>query len=473
MLASLAGVILVTWIAHSVLPVNATTVGFAYLLLVLIIASLWGFWESALASVAATLTFNFYFFPPVGMLIIADPQNRVALFSFLATALVASRLRTEAKRRAQEAIGRQEDIERLYTFSRSILLMDKSDPFANQLVRKLAEVFEFNAVVLYDRRAEEFYRAGPSDFHGLDDQLHEAALRGTSFADTNQHRTITAIRLGSEPIAALALQGRTMTDSVLQGVANLVAIGLERAHAQDLATQVEAAQRSEKLRTALLDALAHEFKTPLTSVLAATSALLNDPNQAFESRMELLRIADEEARRLEELVDDTVEMGRLDNANIRVHTEMTNIGDVVREVVSSMRTGIDNRPVDVVCDPGPPPIPVDRRLLRLAIKQLLDNALKYSPPEHPVQIHVHNGAGGVTVDVTDHGQGIPSREQRRVFERLYRSPSVEREIPGSGLGLSIALNIARAHHGDLSVTSSPGETTFRLTLPAHPEGEGT
>src|ERR1019366_7076172 len=230
-------------------PVNATTTGFAYLLVVLIVASFWGFFEAAVASIAATLTYNFFFLPPVGRFTIADPQNWVALFTFLTTALIASRLSAEAKHRALDAVARQQDLERLYTFSRAILLIDNTEPFPKQLVRKLAETFELSSVVLYERRTEEFYRAGPSDFEGLEDQLRDAALQGTFFADAEHNRIITAVRLGSEPIAGLALQGAHMADAVLQGIANLVAIGLERARAQDLSSQIEAARQSEKLRT--------------------------------------------------------------------------------------------------------------------------------------------------------------------------------------------------------------------------------
>ncbi len=163
------------------------------------------------------------------------------------------------------------------------------------------------------------------------DQLRDAALQGTSFADPTRNRVITAVRLGSEPIAGLAVQGRQMPDSVLQGIANLVAIGLERARAQELTAQIDAARESEQLRTTLLDAMAHEFKTPLTSVLAATTSLRDNPDQARETRMELVSIADEEARRLEELITDAVEMGRLDTADIRLNVEFTNIGKVVND----------------------------------------------------------------------------------------------------------------------------------------------
>ena len=449
--------------------VNATTVGFAYLLLVLIIATVWGFLEASVASIAASLMFNFFFLPPVGQFTIADPQNWVALFTLLTTSLIASRLSTEAKRRAMDAIARQQDLERLYTFSRAILLIENVEPFPKQLARKLADVFELSAVVLYERRTEEFYRAGPSDFEGLDDQLRDAALQGTSFGDAQHNRSIVAVRLGSEPIAGLALQGAQMPDSVLQSITNLVAIGLERARAQDLTSQIEAARQTEKLRTTLLDAMGHELKTPLTSVIAATSSLLASPDQPLRSRTELIKIADEEAKYLRELIDEALEMARLDTADIRVQIEPSNVAEIVRDVVDSMRS--DHRRVTVVCDENPPEIAVDQRLVKLAIRQLVDNALKYSPPTTPITIRVHSGDGMVTIAVKDCGKGIPAEEQTRIFERHYRSPSVQRRIPGSGLGLNIARNIIHAHHGDLTVTSLPGDTTFRLTLPTLEKGD--
>jgi two-component system sensor histidine kinase KdpD len=471
LVASLAGVGLLSFAGKVIFPVNATTMGFAYLILVLLIATTWGFIESALASMAATVTFNLYFLPPFGTLTIEDPQNYVAMFSFLTTSLVASRLSAEAKRRALDAVARRQDVERLYTFSRAILLIEGGEPFAKQLALKLADVFELEAVVLYDRRTGELFRAGPSEFEGLDDQLRDAALHGSSFADSARGRIITAVRLGSEPIASLALQGPQTPDAVLQGIANLVAIGLERARAQDLAHQVEAARQSEQLRTTLIDAMAHEFKTPLTSIRAATTSLRSDPDQPREIRTELLKIADEETEHLVDLIDDAIEMGRLDTASIEVRLERSNIGQLVQELVASMQKGIDGRRIDVEVQAQEAEIPVDRRLVKLALKQLIDNAWKYAPPESPVRIKVSRANGDITVEVTDSGNGIPPAEQPMVFQRFWRSPSVKTKMPGTGLGLSIAHGIARAHNGDLTVDSRPGETTFRLTLPAEQKGE--
>jgi signal transduction histidine kinase len=184
----------------------------------------------------------------------------------------------------------------------------------------------------------------------------------------------------------------------------------------------------------------------------------------------LLTVADEEADRLEVLVDDAVEMARLSNADIDLHKELVEVSEVIRELVASMHNECDRR-VRVIPEDGLAPIALDKRLVRLAVKQILDNALKYSPAAKPVEIRVHGGEGSLAVDVTDHGKGISAQEQVRIFERFYRGPAIRQQIPGSGLGLSIASSIAQAHGGDLTVTSRPGETTFRITLPVDGKGE--
>jgi signal transduction histidine kinase len=129
--------------------------------------------------------------------------------------------------------------------------------------------------------------------------------------------------------------------------------------------------------------------------------------------------------------------------------------------------------LEIRCDEHLPAIAADRRLVKLALKQVLDNALKYSPPRTAVAIGIGREGESIVVEITDHGKGIPLQEQSRIFDRFYRSPSVKQQIPGSGLGLSIAQSIVRAHNGDLTLSSRPGETTFRLILPVHFEGESS
>jgi two-component system sensor histidine kinase KdpD len=464
-LVALSGVVLVTYIGYRVIPVNATTVGFAYLLLILLVASTWGFLEAALSSVLATLVFNFFFFPPVGTFTIADPQNWVALSSFLATSLIASRLSAKAKTRASEAVERQRDLERLYAFSRAMLLSDMSAPFAKQLVEKLAEVFDLDGVVLYERHTDKFSCVGLQGPDELEDELRRAVLPGGDSSQARPPYVIVGVSRGSEPVASMALRGATMQDSVLQGIANLVAIGLERARAQDLAQEVEAARQSEQLRTTLIDAMAHEFKTPLTLIKAATTSLLANPDVPAESRQEQLTIADEEAEHLRELIDDAIEMARLDTARIEIHPEMANLHDTLQDVLASMQTEIDEHAVRIICQGQLPAMAFDKRLMKLAIRQLLDNALKYTSGDTPVEIAAQVKDGLISVGVTDYGKGIPADEQLRIFDRFYRSPSFRSQIPGSGLGLSIANGIVRAHNGELTVSSRPGLTTFRITLP--------
>ena len=464
--ASLIAVVTVTVVARSIVPVNATTVGFAYLLVVLIIASTWGFVEAALSSILATLVFNFFFLPPVGTFTIADPQNWVALFSFLATSLIASRLSAKAKARALEAIERQQDVERLYSFSRAILLIDRTGPFPRQLAEKVVEIFKINTAVLLNRRTDEMYRVGGTSEDDLENHVRAAVVGGGSFGVSEADCVVVPILHGSEAVASLGLRGPKMPESLLNGIANLVAIGLERARTQDLAQQVEAARQSEQLRTTLIDAMAHEFKTPLTLIRAATTSLLANPDRPSELLNEQLKIAGEEAEHLKELIDNAVEMARLDTAHIDVHPEISNWQDAVHEVLASMQTEIDERRVRVVCGQVLPAMGFDRRLMKLAIKQLLDNAIKYSPSETPVEIALYESNGAITLEVANYGNGIPLEEQAHIFERFYRSPSIKNQIPGSGLGLNIAHSIVQAHKGELTLSSEPGRTAFRITMPA-------
>lgn len=466
-LASFGGVAIVTFIAYRLIPVNATTVGFAYLLLVLVIASTWGFSEAALASLFATLLFNFFFFPPVGQFTITDPQNWVALSSFLATSLIASRLSTMARRRAMEALERQRDLEHLYAFSRAILLIDRTAPFLQKLISHLVEIFGIREAAFYDLPTKQVYCTGAGEIGQLERGFLESALRAGRSADQDQRTVILPIRLGSQLVGNLALWDPNLPPSVLDGIASLVAIGLERARAQELAEQIEAARQSEQLRTTLIDAMAHEFKTPLTLIKGATSSLLANPAGPVETRKEQLAIADEEAEHLRKLIDDAVEMARLDTTQIDVHLAKTEMDSVLEEVLASMRGEISDRRVEVLCDKELPGISVDRRLIEIALKQLLDNALKYSDPDSPIRVIANTRGTTLTVAVSNQGHGIPMDEQPRIFERFYRGSSVKHQIPGSGLGLSIARSIVRAHKGELRLTSSPEETSLEIMLPVN------
>ena len=259
-LVALGLIAAITFIFFRVLPVNATTTGFFYLVAILLIATAGGLVESTVASVVAMLCFNYFFLPPVGTFTIADPQNWVALFAFLVTSLTASQLSVRAKRRTREAIERQHEMERLYSVSRALLLTDPTRPMANQIVQNIAQAFEFPAVALYDRNSNEIYRAADGDLGEIEVKLREAALRSSSFREGNTRFTITPIRLGGQPIGSLAIRDSSLSDAALQSLLNLVAIGLERALSQEAVNRAEVARRSEELKSTLLDAITHEFQ---------------------------------------------------------------------------------------------------------------------------------------------------------------------------------------------------------------------
>ena len=178
----------------------------------------------------------------------------------------------------------------------------------------------------------------------------------------------------------------------------------------------------------------------------------------------MLRIADEEASHLQEIIDNALEMAQVDNDHIDLDLESSDLGETLRETVASAASTNGDDRVSLSVEGDVPAFAFDRRLVRLAIKQLVDNAMKYSLTA-PVTVHLKRQDGFAVVEVADRGKGIPETEQKRIFERFYRSPAVENLVPGSGLGLSIALRVAQAHGGELTVQSRPGDTTFRLTLP--------
>jgi two-component system sensor histidine kinase KdpD len=389
----------------------------------------------------------------------------------LATAIVASRLSAKAKSRALEAIERQRDLERLYAFSRAMLLIDEGAPFGRKLIEKLAENFHLANAVLYERETGNFHYSGTHRPEGLEDMLRSAS--GVAGYPPHQQAgyVIVNVSRGAEPVASIALTGGTLTEPVMQGIANLVAIGLERARAQQLAQQAEAARQSEQLRTTLIDAMAHEFKTPLTLIKAATTSLLANPNVSVENRNEQISLADEEAEHLRELIDHAIEIARLDTTRIEIHPEIANLNDTLHEVINSVGADAKERPLKIIAEQSLPSAIFDKRLMKLAIRQLLDNALKYTPSDTLVEISTQGKQDKQIVEITDYGPGIPADEQSQIFERFYRSPSIKKQIPGSGLGLSITEGIVRAHEGEVTVSSQPGHTVFRITIPVRGEEE--
>jgi len=465
-LAALCLIATITYVFFRVLPVNAATAGFFYLVAILLIATAGGLVESTIASVAAMLCFNYFFFPPIGTFTIADPQNWVALFAFLATSLTASQLSARAKRRTREAIARQREMERLYSLSRALLLTDPTRPMANQIVQNIAQAFEFPVVALYDRNRNEIYRAADGDLTEIENKLREAALRSTSFRDGNTKFTITPIRLGGQPIGSLAIRDSSLSDAALQSLLNLVAIGLERELSQEAVNRAEVARRSEELKSTLLDAIAHEFKTPLTSIKAVTTDLLSDPaNMLPQHQRELVTIADEGTDRLSKLVTDAIQLARIEGGKFRLNRGIHFPSGLVSAALRQMKSLVDGREIRVSVADDLPPVWVDAELIQMVIAHLLDNALKYSPSSSRIVVSAQPSQNRVVICVADQGPGIAEENQSRIFEKFYRGKE-QQNLKGSGMGLAIAREIVSAHGEEIWVASKVGKgSDFCFSLP--------
>ena len=468
-IGSLALVAAVTFLSFRLAPVNAITAGFLYLVTILLIATAGGLVESTIASIAAMLCFNYYFLPPINTLTIADPRNWVALFAFLATSLTASQLSARAKRRTREAIDRQNEIERLYSLSRALLLTDSTRSIAKQIVEQIAQVFEFPAVALYDRNSGEIYRAGFDDTPVIEAELKDAAIRSEFSRDETRSLTITPIRLGRQPIGSLALRGASLSDAALQSLVNLVAIWLERALSEQTVNRAEVARRSEELKSTLLDAIAHEFKTPLTSIKAVTTDLLSNPAAPLKQHQrELISIADEGADRLSALVTEAIQLARIEGGKFHLQRGIHFPGSLISAALRQMKSLTDGREIKLCITEELPLVSVDAELVQMVIAHLLDNALKYSPRETPISIGVRLREGRVVIYVIDRGAGITEEEQSRIFDKFYRGTK-ERHLKGTGMGLAIAREIIHAHGEEISVSSKLGEgSEFSFSLPLAP-----
>ena len=458
----LAIIAAITVLCSRVLAVNATTAGFAYLLGVLAIATAWGLIEAVVASVVAMLCFNFFFLPPVGQFTIADPQNWVALFAFLVTALVASHVSDREKRQAVEAKARQKETEQLYALSRTILLTDPSQSVGRQAAEHIANIFDCRAVALYDAKSGDIFRGGAEDLPEIEGKLKQAVIQGSNGRDGTV--LVTAINLGGQPIGSLALKGLAVSDGALQALLNLVAIALERVRTEETANRAEAARQSEEFKSTLLDAIAHEFKTPLTSIKAASTAMLSG-SLAAESR-ELATIIDEEADRLSFLVTEAVRMAQIEPGKIRLDRTPVDVGQLLRRVIRHFQSQADGRELKLMASEGLPRVWADHDLMSLALRQLIDNALKYSPPGSPIDVTAALKDTRVIIRVRDRGPGIPERERERIFDKFYRRPNTKLHVPGTGLGLYIAREITRAHGGEAWVEGGAGGgSEFCVSLP--------
>jgi two-component system sensor histidine kinase KdpD len=253
----------------------------------------------------------------------------------------------------------------------------------------------------------------------------------------------------------------------MEAIATLIAIAIERARAVEQLGQTEAARESEQLRTALLDAVTHALRTPLTSIKASVTNLLSQHKLNDEQKHELLTIINEESDRLNRLVGEAGEMARLDAGEVELRIEPRTADELIASALEQCKQAIGQRRVDVRIAPGLPHIMADLERAREALAHLIDNANRYSPASQPITISAERSGDFILLSVADRGTGIDSMEQALIFQKFYRGKNQRYAVEGTGMGLSIAKAIVEAHGGAMSVTSQLGQgSVFTFTLPA-------
>jgi two-component system, OmpR family, sensor histidine kinase KdpD len=449
-----------------VLHVNQTTVALSFLLAILAVSAVWGMAVSVFMSVAAMLAFNYFFLPPVGKLTIADPQNWVALFAFLVTSITGSQLSSRIRQEADEAHQRRREVERLYRFSRQLLGEGNVIQLMNAIPDYIVESFEAGAAELFLPQKEKFYRSGFGAAHLDEERMKTTFVQDEVTLDTEHNEYFLPVRLGVRPIGSLGISGAQLSRQSVEAISTLVAIAIERARAVEQLGQTEAERQGERLKSALLDSITHDFRTPLTSMKAAVTSLLSNPESGPPQRHELLTIINEECDRLNHLVAEAAEMAKLEAGELELALAPTTIDDIIKSAMAHCKGALAGRCMEVRIAPNLPPVRADRERAKEALVQLIDNANIYSPKDQPITITAELNGDNVTTSVADRGPGIDDFEQTMIFDKFYRGKDQRYLVRGTGMGLPIAKALIAAQQGTMSVTSQLGHgSVFSFTLP--------
>jgi two-component system, OmpR family, sensor histidine kinase KdpD len=457
----------VAQIYHRAFHVNPTTVALTFIVMVLWVAAYWGFRFSVFLAVVAMLAFNFYFLPPVGTFTVADPQNWVALVAFLITAGIASQLADRARRQTADANQRRRDVERLYAFSQRLLATDNVAELLNAIPAYVRDGFGAKAAAVYLLSSQQVYRTDPLASWFPVHELQLVSSRGEPIIDHDRGVSLAPLHLGTRTTGAVAIAGPALSRATLEALGSMIGIAIERAGAMEKLSQTEAAHQNENLRAVLLDSVTHELRTPLTGIKAAVTGLLSDYNLDDAQRRELLTVINEETDRLDRLVGEATEMAQLDAHKVELHMAPVDMATVIESAVEQSRPLLGQHSLDVRVPPSLHKVRVDSDRIVEVLKQLLENAAKYSAPNAPITITAESKNGRVVTSVTDHGPGIDDFEQSLIFDKFYRGRDQRYRVQGTGMGLAIAKAIVEAHSGGISVTSQLGHgSVFSFDLPA-------
>jgi two-component system, OmpR family, sensor histidine kinase KdpD len=458
--------VLLTW-----LGANTTIAGMVFLVLVVWWATQTGAALSIFIAVLCALSFDYYFLPPVHTFVIGGASAWVAMISFGLSCVVVSRLSERARQQTRQAEQRQADVERLYALSQEMMLVEDADRLIHDLPVLIDRIFGLNGVALYVCDQDRYY-SSTSDIPASV-QVHMLAItQGPTPAEppaTGYH--VALLTLGMRHVGALAWQPESLSHEVATAVSAQVSIAIARSIAIEASARMEAAREGEKLRTALIDSLTHELRTPLTSIRAAASTLLESEGLDDAGRLDMVRIIDEEAARLDLLVGESVEMAEIDANVVQVKMSHQHPRALLDEAIEQSRKALSMHKVTVSVGgqgntDADRPAWFDPHLLGRVLRHLLENVASYTPPGSRVTLSCNRDHDRLEFLVEDNGPGIDALDLPLIFEKFYRGKRGAGARKGSGMGLAISRAILLAHGGGIEASSVPGSgAKFRFWVP--------
>ncbi len=453
------------------LGASPTTAGMVFLVLVVWWATQAGIVLSIYIAIFCAICFDFYFLPPVHTFRLEGPQAWVAMISFALSCVVVSRLSERARQQARKAEQRQADVERLYALSQEMMLFDDAARLLHDLPGAIDRIFALEGVVLYVTDYDRFYSSTGEVAASVKAHM-QAVTQGMSptMSSFGGYQT-SALMLGLKPVGALSWQPDTLSHEVAAAVRAQISIAVARSIAMETTARMEAAREGERLRTALIDSLTHELRTPLTSIRAAATTLLETEGLDEAGRLDMARIIDEEAARLDMLIGESVEMAEIDANVVQVKMSQQHPRDLLDQAVEESRKTLAAHKViiaveDVDSSGQDKPAWFDPHLLGRVLRHLLENVASYTPPGSRVTLSSKRNDGRLEFCVEDNGPGIDTLDLPLIFEKFYRGKRSAGKRKGSGMGLAITRAILNAHGGGIEVSNTPGGgARFRFWVP--------
>jgi two-component system sensor histidine kinase KdpD len=462
-------------------------VDLVFLTAVVAVAARYGLWPSLLASVAASLCYNFFFLPPVYTFTITDPTNVAAFFFFMVIALLVSNVAARVRSQADSAIGRVRTTESLYAFSRKLAGTATPDDVLWATAYQTALMLGVRVVLLLPEAGVLTVKSG----YPPEDELDKADLAAANWAWSNDRaagrgsdtlpgakRLFLPMRTGRGAIGVIGIDddrtGPLLTPDqrrLLDALVDQGALAIERVLLVEDMDRVKRTVESDRLRGALLTSISHDLKTPLASVLGAASTLRDLGNSLDEAQKDdLIATMIEESERLNRFIANLLDMTKLESGAIVPNAALHDVGEIIGSALRRAGKILLHHKVALELGADLPMLALDAVLFEQVLFNLLDNAAKYAPAGTTIAIRGARDRESVLLQVTDEGQGIPPDELESVFDKFYRAQKGDHIRPGTGLGLAISRGFVEAMHGTISAANradrSGAVISIRLPIPA-------